>query len=80
MSNEKEKQPEPNVTLVAKDKEGKVNIDKAVVSINLAGSKSAIKLPEPADQAKPFYHKDADLITAALPQLYKTFKADKGKK
>lgn len=63
--------PEPNVALVARDKDGKTDVSKALTEINLpAGS---IKMPAAEDQAEPFFHEKAEEITAAMPHLYKPF-------
>lgn len=71
------KAPEPNMTLTARDSEQRIDVSKALKTIRLPHSK--ISLPDPHEQNVPFYHEKAAEIIAAMPHLYKTFKADKGK-
>ncbi len=70
-----EQQPAANVAFVVRDGDGKVLTDKALEIIQTA--KGAINLPKREDQAKPFFHEDADMITAAFPFLYKPFTGEK---
>lgn len=70
-------EPEPNVALIARDKDKNVDIRAALRVINTPTKR--IHLPDPEDQAKPFYHKDAEAIIGAAPHLYKKFSPVKAK-
>lgn len=67
---------QPNVAFVGRDKNGKTDVSLALDVINI-GTTGKIHLPKPDDQAKPFYHENAEELTAAMPHLYKPFNSDK---